>query len=74
MADASIPTAHESCKTCRFWLGQTTRPGIPGHCEAVDYGRCRFNPPVGYEYDGGSGTAWPVTNGGDWCGKFEARG
>lgn len=56
----------EICGNCRFWKRiDDTSLG--------SYGMCRINPPVVFEdhihHD--TYSAWPDTQHGAWCGKFE---
>jgi hypothetical protein len=75
MADAVIPTASESCKTCRFWLFQTLQPGFRTQTSKdipdIEHGVCRYRPPVPYAYEDHYGSHWPSVIAIDWCGKYE---
>lgn len=64
----------ESCMYCKFWRGEDRNP-IESVLEYL-HGACRVSPPIVVQA-GGAGsdfyakTAWPMTKGGDWCGRFE---
>ena len=60
-----------SCRACKFWVGQQNLQDIRLH-NAV--GECRRNPPVGFPQQTPQGiaslTVVPVTNRDFWCGEF----